>query len=174
MTKKLTPELIERHRKAYEDTANELYVCCTCGKELKGNEFYFTKNRATGRGRKCKYCVAQKLKKIRIGDVEARRRKYRKVTNRDQLNGRRKAKYLIEKSLKNETIVRSTVCQMCGKECTTEAHHPNGYDTPDKALDIIWVCRDCHVSIHQDDRMRWAERSIVRISEEYKFRYTPT
>lgn len=174
MTKKLTPELIERHRKAYEDTANELYVCCTCGKELKGNEFYFTKNRATGRGRKCKYCVSQKFKKVFASDAEVRRRKYRKVNDRDRVNGRRRAKYLIEKSLKSGTIVRPKTCELCGKPCKPEAHHPNGYDTPDKALDIKWVCRDCHVSIHKDDRKRWAEKSTVRLSEEYKFRYTPT
>ncbi len=174
MTKKLTPELIERHRLVYEATADEIYTCWTCGKELRGNEFYFTKHSGTGRGHKCKYCVSKKLDDLFKNNIEIRRRQYKKVKAKGKLSGRRKAKYLIDKRIEQGILVRPDKCEYCGKQCTPEAHHPNGYDTPEKALDIKWVCRECHSSIHQEDRKRWAKDAVNRLSEEYKSRNTPT
>ena len=38
-------------------------------------------------------------------------------------------------------------CEQCGAE-PVDGHHPD-YDKP---LQVIWLCRRCHVSVHQQDR----------------------
>lgn len=44
-------------------------------------------------------------------------------------------------AIRNGTIVRKQVCDMCGKEKKTECHHPD-YSKP---LEVIHLCKDCHI-----------------------------
>ena len=39
-----------------------------------------------------------------------------------------------------------TACVDCGG-ASLEAHHHNGYDA-DHALDVVWLCRPCHLARH--------------------------
>jgi len=53
----------------------------------------------------------------------------------------RKAVYM---AIKRGDLERANNCQMCNKECKSEAHHGD-YN---KTLEVIWVCKPCHGAIH--------------------------
>lgn len=50
-----------------------------------------------------------------------------------------------KRGLGNGTIVRAQACMMCGLKCKTIGHH-HDYSKP---LEVIWVCHECHMSIHK-------------------------
>lgn len=41
-------------------------------------------------------------------------------------------------------IINPGACSLCGETEGVEAHHPD-YSKP---LDVVWMCRPCHVHIH--------------------------
>lgn len=43
-------------------------------------------------------------------------------------------------------VLRPDACAECKRECKLDGHHHRGYDKP---LDVIWLCRRCHVRLHQ-------------------------
>ena len=67
--------------------------------------------------------MAQSIEEI----IEGRRQKYKayKITNNNIRWG---------------TIVRPSICSICGKSATIHAHHED-YSKP---LEIIWLCMNCH------------------------------
>lgn len=67
------------------------------------------------------------------------KRKYEKL-HPDRALAHQKVTHLI----KSGKILKSSNCILCGKECKTEAHHPD-YSKP---LDVMWICRKCHIDIH--------------------------
>ena len=67
-------------------------------------------------------------------------KKYRDA-NREKFAAYRKFK----RALKAGILHRPDKCQRCGKKCKPDAHHHNGYDKP---LDVLWLCRQCHVDSH--------------------------
>ena len=40
-----------------------------------------------------------------------------------------------------------TDCADCGSSGPVQGHHHNGYDD-EHALDVVWLCRSCHLSRH--------------------------
>ena len=64
-----------------------------------------------------------------------KQRKYRR-DNPEKM----RAQSLLNSYLQRGKIEKSTTCEICGKECKTEAHHSD-YSKP---LDVIWVCKKCH------------------------------
>lgn len=49
------------------------------------------------------------------------------------------------RALKEGSLIRPSECQQCHDQCKPDAHHHNGYDKP---LDVLWLCRQCHVDKH--------------------------
>ncbi len=47
-------------------------------------------------------------------------------------------------------VQRPTICQQCGKERKLIAH----YEDYTKPFKVIWVCRNCHTSIHNKERVQ--------------------
>jgi len=68
-------------------------------------------------------------------------------------------------ALKNNSLIRSSVCSMCHKPTTEtiQGHHADYL----KPLDIVWLCRKCHRELHYTIHK---EKSsvIVMNDEEYK------
>lgn len=62
---------------------------------------------------------------------------YRK-RNRDKKNARQRVYWAIRKGK-----IKKEACSKCGNEIA-EAHHED-YDKP---LDIIWLCKQCHSTLH--------------------------
>jgi hypothetical protein len=53
------------------------------------------------------------------------------------------ARHAIEHGIRAGKIERPTICNQCGKEGKTEAHHHLGY-SPENRLDVVWLCGKCH------------------------------
>src|SRR6266516_2912189 len=49
-------------------------------------------------------------------------------------------------------LVRPANCERCqGQTARIDAHHHNGY-APAHILDVTWLCRSCHQTIHGGDK----------------------
>ena len=58
---------------------------------------------------------------------------------------KRKVWWIYSNALRSGKIVPSDVCSRCGKIGAVDGHH-NDYSKP---LDVIWLCRRCHVQEHK-------------------------
>ena len=159
-------------------------ICIGCGRELPIDQFYRHPKMADGYIGKCKECtkkdvVANRLKKLdyyREYDrqradlperVKARKEYYKKMKDTTESavkksisrkkyksNYPEKAKAHMEMShgIRDHKVVKPEVCSVCGKKRKLEGHH---YDYS-KPLEVIWVCRKCHLQIHK--KLREFER----------------
>ena len=53
----------------------------------------------------------------------------------------------VQVAINNGTLIRQP-CSVCGSINNIEAHHKD-YS---KALDVVWLCRDCHETLHTYDK----------------------
>ena len=56
-----------------------------------------------------------------------------------------KARYIFTNALRAGKLVRPNACSKCSKVGLVHGHHPD-YDKP---LEVIWLCRSCHVEAHR-------------------------
>ena len=108
---------------------------------------------ADGYLNKCKVCVSKYYKENKeryrrlnkewrdshrdklIGYTNKHRDKYRNATlSRSKLGN----------SIRAGKVLRKKSCEECGEECVTHGHHFD-YNKP---LDVVWMCRTCHVNWH--------------------------
>lgn len=79
--------------------------------------------------------------------INERFRNYRKdfkFLKREQARG------MLNKRVQSGKIRKPSKCSKCGKEGYVEAHH----DDYDKPLDVIWICKECHMNIHYSNERR--------------------
>jgi hypothetical protein len=53
-------------------------------------------------------------------------------------------------ALRRENIIKPNRCQICNEEKALDGHHAD-YEKP---LEVIWVCRKCHMAIHKQKGRR--------------------
>jgi hypothetical protein len=58
----------------------------------------------------------------------------------------RKAVWTLNNAIKDRRIIRPETCSRCNKTARIEGHHPD-YS---KALEVVWLCRPCHVEEHRN------------------------
>jgi hypothetical protein len=51
---------------------------------------------------------------------------------------------LILWAVKAGVLIRKNICEECGTEKKTEAHHEDYY----KPMEVVWLCKSCHVKKH--------------------------
>ena len=56
-----------------------------------------------------------------------------------------KARSKVRHAIVRGKLIRAAQCSGCGLATTTQAHHHNGYDFA-HALDVVWLCKECHLS----------------------------
>lgn len=61
---------------------------------------------------------------------------------------RRKSRGIAYSSFKRGKLIRKP-CEKCGSE-NSEMHHED-YDKP---LDVQWLCRPCHLDLHQQNKVK--------------------
>lgn len=88
----------------------------------------------------CRACNTKRCKKYRKTG-KGRERIYEAVYKSikklsDRQNARRKLRYHLKKGF----ILKPDYCERCGLETKLEAHHQD-YSL---ALDVIWLCKNCH------------------------------
>ena len=104
--------------------------CSKC-KEVKNlSEFNTRPDRPSGYRSGCKKCQYQ--------------RQYERI-KQQRHKIRAKARARIAEG--NGTLIRPDYCQGCEQDKPLDRHHPN-YKKP---LDVIWLCRKCHMAIHSKE-----------------------
>jgi ribosome-binding protein aMBF1 (putative translation factor) len=125
----------------------------------------------------CKECVKARMSKhrethleeIRAYDRERAKLPHRKKRSREITRKRRHetgyelAHNAIEKAINSGELIRSNVCQVCGKYCKPEGHHYN-YD---KRKSVIWLCAECHRQYHtgKTERAKLVQQIVNAIAE---------
>lgn len=59
-----------------------------------------------------------------------------------------KATTAVKDAVRYGRLVKASECSKCGSKENIEGHH-HDYSKP---LDVIWVCKVCHIKIHQELR----------------------
>lgn len=132
---------------------------CTKCKEVKSaSEFYKSKNHKTGLSSWCKKCQRDSNKRYLKTDNGKKKREeykntdaYKESQNKhDKLEHRRVKKNLRQRTRNHVNygnIQKPTHCEVCGLKKDLEIHHLD-YKTD---FNIIFVCKDCHHSIHNQE-----------------------
>lgn len=55
---------------------------------------------------------------------------------------------LVRVAIRNGRLIRPSECEQCHISCNPDAHHDD-YDRP---LDVRWLCAECHMRLHSDQR----------------------
>ncbi|MFN8465464.1 MAG: hypothetical protein U0X20_07935 [Caldilineaceae bacterium] len=86
-------------------------------------------------------------------DIEERRAKYKaQQKEKKKRSPKRFVTWKIKSAIRSGKLIKPTKCARCGAEGILDAHHPHGWDTPEKVFDIEWLCRACHIQEHQNNR----------------------
>ena len=132
--------------------------CRGCSAILPLSEFYRHAQMGDGHLNYCKACVKSRVAKRRSENLEQTqaydRWRYRAnkarqeqllALHRSRSPQMRKAHNATSNAIRDGRLLRPSFCSSCGKQCKPEAHHED-YSKP---LDVIWMCRSCHVRHHK-------------------------
>lgn len=129
--------------KFYEENKDTLYVTCSCCKESKLMNFFNRKaNSPKGIDCYCKECNRNKNRKYRQENKEYLSNYVKQY--RENNPEKYKAHYTLQNAVR-EGHIEKQPCNVCGS-INVEAHHED-YSKP---LDIIWLCRRCHIAVHKN------------------------
>ena len=144
------------------------YTCNICLKSGGDSDFY---KRVTSR---CKECHKQKMKQVRKDradyykdydakrfkenpKIRARHRAYQKTpAGKESMEKSRKkwlsenpekraAHVILNNRIRSGDVIKPDTCSECGAGGRIDGHH----DDYSKPLDVVWLCRTCHVSKHK-------------------------
>jgi hypothetical protein len=117
-------------------------ICGFCGQEFESNninkKYCSKKCKQYSCFKRYKENNSQKIKDVKLNWT----RKHRHEGIRQEKNISRNK---IEICIKNGSIKKPNSCENCNKISKLEAHHYKGYEHP---LDVIWLCKDCHLRKH--------------------------
>lgn len=117
----------------YKDKIYTYYICKECSRD------YYYKHRKK-RLKETKFFTSDKYKKFN-------RERVRKYYKRNPL--KYKARYTVRNAIVSGKIIKPKICSVCGSNSKIEAHH-NDYRKP---LEIIWLCKICHIKEDQKNSM---------------------
>lgn len=128
------------------------FTCSKCQqlkpKDLMKKDLY----KSCGIGSICKAChcitslksTAKKPEQFKAYKAKYNRDKYAfdlTFKLKDKIRG------LVKIAIQNNKLIKPNNCFKCNSTENIEAHHPE-YSI-EKALDVIWLCRNCHRALHQ-------------------------
>jgi len=150
--------------------------CSKCGQPKRLEEYHRDSTKSDGRKTVCRECCHQRDRnyqsrpEVRIRNAVQRRNRH--VLHREEDKVRRKAYYSAHAAQEREAareharryperakarravhralkqgILKKRSCEVCRAE-KTEAHHHKGY-APENWLDVVWLCRSCHMIEHR-------------------------
>lgn len=76
-----------------------------------------------------------------------------------------RAQNAVAHALSNGTLVKATGCAECGRTEDLCAHH----EDYTKALDVVWLCRPCHIRHHREDLNRGPRKSNASVAKLKEF-----
>jgi len=135
--------------------------CCTCKQVKPVSEFYKKPDRKDGFRTSCKNCekayrqtpqrkvAVKRYWKSKKGKITIRHNQLKHIAKFPE---RRKAKDAVHHAVEAGKLPypKTLQCSYCPKQAE-EYHHPNY--KPEHWLDVIPVCRKCHIKIHNSKRL---------------------
>lgn len=112
--------------------------CRHCSEVKPPEEFYRLRSAPDGLQTWCKDC--QRARKRNPESVRQHTAKWKAANV-----AKRRAHRKVFKAVKRGRLIRAVVCERCGDEELTHAHHED-YSKP---LVVVWLCRGCHVAEHR-------------------------
>jgi len=94
----------------------------------------------------CRECNAARHRSWYNRNPEKGRAIVRKSTIKHQI--KQIARALLNAAIKHKMLTRPDRCSACDKVCRVDGHHED-YSKP---LEVVWLCRGCHLSIYHPDR----------------------
>ena len=139
--------------------------CSICKVEKELNEFNKDKSRKDGLMYKCKLCEKQyyllnreKIKQYYQLNREEKNQYQKEYNhmNREKINQyqnqykkrspeKQKARVKLNDAVRTGKIHKPLYCSSCEGDKHLEAHHTD-YTKP---LEVLWLCRTCHVDLHR-------------------------
>lgn len=145
----------------------ETKICRTCKIEKSVNDFHFTR-KDNYYCLDCKVCHCAIKREMRksgkwlkternknVSEQQREKVKQKRLADRQNINYKEfqkkkfRAQDAARRAIKKGVISRSETCHSCGKEKKTDAHHDD-YDRP---LDVIFLCRSCHLALHANKKI---------------------
>ena len=136
-------------------------ICSKCNTEKPTDQFNRDKTKKDGLQSYCRECGNLRKRKWRADNPDYVREYYRKwcSDNPDQLREYHReykaaypekiiARNTLKSAIRYGKLTRPDHCSQCGKQCTPDGHH-HSYD-PKHWLDVIWLCRGCHMRLHAE------------------------
>ena len=120
--------------------------CCRCKVEKELNEFHNCNSTKDGRQYVCKICQKEYEQRNR-----ERRKEYQKQYHNQYYHRtpeKHKARNILNSAVKSGKIHKPVYCSSCDSDRHLEAHHTD-YSKP---LEVMWLCRSCHVDLHNKIR----------------------
>ena len=132
--------------------------CFKCKKTKDLGDFYVHRMMADGHLGKCKECTKLdvRLRSIidheKVAEYDRKRSKMPRRKEHLENNARAwnakyperyKAHYLLRNAVRDSRIVKSPICEVCGKGGKIHGHHTD-YSRP---LEVVWLCAQCHGQI---------------------------
>ncbi len=65
--------------------------------------------------------------------------------NMGYYKNKNRASGLVDRSIKDQKLIRPGCCEDCGDECKPHGHHPD-YSKP---FEVEWLCVKCHMKAHK-------------------------
>lgn len=151
--------------------------CRSCHKKRHQSQFYKACINKAGTLGECKDCTRERVRKNREANadyyreydakryqedprVKARHKRYRGTLEGKEVMDRSREKWLktnpdkriahnaLNNAVRRGKVQKPDTCQSCGaKPWRIEGHHTD-YSRP---LDVMWLCRDCHVEQHRKE-----------------------
>jgi len=133
--------------------------CYKCGKTKEKEEFYKNKSKRDGLATECKCCdkkrkqtTSYKFKKAKTDKKYSLSLNGKKIKNKACKKWQQKNRFKYNAQiihnyyLKINNIKKPCNCSHCNKEENLDAHHFD-YSKP---LEVVWLCRQCHIDLHAD------------------------
>ena len=143
---------------------NQTKRCSKCGEDKDLDEFHRNRTKKDGRQTFCKVCsIAHHKEYVSDPTVketvrqyywewtrtprgrEAQRKNKERYTERypEKIHARN----ILHGAILACKITRPAACSECNKPCEPNGHHSD-YTKP---LEVIWLCRECHTELHNND-----------------------
>jgi len=92
----------------------------------------------------CRQCNTEKLKKYRATTIGKKNVFDAVARSIAKYPERQKARKIVYFAIKAGKLLKPEICSICKSEKELFGHHTD-YSKP---LEVEWVCRDCHFSLH--------------------------
>lgn len=139
-------------------------VCRKCGEEKPVTGFY-------PRNKVCKECTKKRVSEYQKGAGKHIHNKACREYNKSEKGKvalskaknnyleshrpRQRARWAVKRAVKAGKLYRPSSCQSCGRECHPDAHHCD-YSKP---VDVMWLCKACHVNWHRNNTPIYPENT---------------